>query len=155
MKSTPKPYLSMYTLHGDRILLEGKEYRVEPLGLMFVHRTEGMGVVRDLIARVKDFFGGNVGSYNSSVYEDLILPAMREMSDRSHETYHSERLGAPDCIMGFTMKVLPLSSKGMSMMQATLVGTVCKLHEVDRLKTPEHSQNTTQPVSISASNGAY
>jgi uncharacterized protein YbjQ (UPF0145 family) len=130
MKTIPKPYLSMYTLHGDRIVIEGKEYRVQALGLMFVHRTEGMGVFRDIFARIKDFLGGNVGSYNSSVYEDLILPSMREMSDRSHETYYSDLHGSPDCIMGFTMNVLPLSSKGMSMMQATLVGTVCKLHEV-------------------------
>jgi uncharacterized protein YbjQ (UPF0145 family) len=151
MKTIPKPYLSMYTLHGDRILLEGKEYRVQPLGLMFVHRTEGMGVVRDIIARIKDFFGGNVGSYNSSVYEDLILPSMREMSDRSHETYSSDLYGAPDCIMGFTMSVLPLSSKGMSMMQATLVGTVCKLHEVVAPQTLQHSEGVNSAGGIPSS----
>lgn len=148
MKTIPKPYLSMYTLHGDRIVLDGKEYRVEPLGVMFVHRTEGMGVVRDIIARIKDFFGGNVGSYNSSVYEDLILPSMREMSDRSHETYYSDLHGSPDCIMGFTMSVLPLSSKGMSMMQATLVGTVCKLHEVFVAQSPEKNLGVTATEAI-------
>lgn len=154
MKTIPKPYLSMYTVSGDRILLEGKEYRVQPLGLMFVHRTEGMGVVRDLVARVKDFFGGNVGSYNSSVYEDLILPSMRELSDRSHETYYSDLHGSPDCIMGFTMNVYPLSSKGMSMMQATLAGTVCKLHEVVAVQNPGFNVSAPPAEVISSSNVA-
>lgn len=125
------PYLPIYTLQQSDFIHESRgQVRIQPLGLIFVHRTEGMGVFRDVIARIKDFMGGNVGSYNNSVYSDLILPALRELSDRAHEIYQSDALGPPDAITGFSMEVVPLSSKNMSMMQVTLYGTVVKLHPV-------------------------
>ena len=123
------PYLPIYTIQQSEFIHDSKgRVRIQPLGLIFVHRTEGMGVFRDVIARIKDFMGGNVGSYNNSVYSDLIVPALRELSDRAHDVYGSDELGAPDAITGFSMEVVPLSSKNMSMMQVTLYGTVVKLH---------------------------
>ena len=124
------PYLPIFSMHESKLLQEQGEVRVQPLGLVFVHKTEGMGVFRDVLARIKDFFGGNVGTYNNSVHTDLIIPALRELSDLAHHIYGSELHGAPDAILGFVMNVQPLSSKGMSMMQVTMFGTVVKFHPV-------------------------
>ncbi len=144
-KANERAYLPIYSLDESRILLEDGEYRVQPLGLILVHRTEGMGVLRDVMARVKDFFGGNVGTYNNSVYADLILPAMRELSDRAHDIYTSDVYGAPDAILGFSMSVIPVSSKGMSMMQATMYGTAVKLHKVERSVALQPAASPTAP----------
>lgn len=129
-KSNARPYLPVFSVDEGRLLLEEGEYRVQHLGLTFAHRVEGMGWFRDILAKLNDFFSGNVGTYNSSVQSRLIVPALREMSDRAHELYASDLDGAPDAIVGFAMAVTPMSSKGMSMMQVTMYGTVVKLHKV-------------------------
>jgi len=60
----------------------------------------------------------------------LIGPALKEMSDRAHDIYTSDLYGGPDAIVGFSMDVDSMSSKGMSMMQVTMYGTAVKLHKI-------------------------
>ena len=113
------PYLPIYTIHQDPTRL----YR--PLGLVVQHKTEGMGVIRDLVARLKDFTGGRVGAYDRSVNGDLIFPTLRELSNQAHEIYTVEGVG-PDAIVGLIMNVQSVPSKGMAMMQITVYGTAVR-----------------------------
>ena len=123
-------YLPIYSLHDSVIYFEEESYQVHPLGLVYSHRTEGMGWFRDLIARVWDFFGGNVGTYNRSVHRRLIKPALQELSDMACELYRDARRGPPDAIVGFTMSVQPMGAKGMSMMKVTMYGTAVRLKKL-------------------------
>ena len=119
MEQHDRPYLPIYTLH------QNPECRYQPLGLVVVHKTEGMGVFRDFIARLKDLTGGRVGAYDRSVNVDLIVPALRELSDQAHEIYTVDGI-APDAIMGLVMDVQSVSSTGMAMMQITVYGTTVR-----------------------------
>ncbi len=114
-----RPYLPIYTLH------QITDSRFRPLGLVVIHKTEGMGVLRDLIARLKDLTGGRVGAYDRSVNSDLIFPALRELSDQAHDIYTIDGV-SPDAIMGLVMDVQSVSSKGMAMQQITAYGTAVR-----------------------------
>lgn len=134
-----RPYLPIYTLH------QNPESRYQPLGLVVVHKTEGMGVFRDFIARLKDLTGGRVGAYDRSVSADLIVPALRELSDQAHDIYTVDGI-APDAIMGLVMDVQSVSSTEMAMMQITVYGTAV------RCVTPEDEagvRGRTTPISSS------
>lgn len=126
MAATQKPYLTMLTI--DHV--PGRT--IQPLGLVIVHMTEGMGVFRDLFAKVSDFLGGRAGKYDSSV-KDLIFRALRGLSDQAWEVYGSNGENV-DAIVGLTVDVQPIASKGMAMMQITAYGTVAVLVE-------EHKNN--------------
>lgn len=119
MAKLDRPYLPMSTLH------QNVEYRYRVLGLVVIHKTEGMGLFRDFVARLKDFTGGRVGAYDRSVNGDLIFPALRELSDQAHDIYTVGE-EAPDAIMGLVMDVQSVSSKGMAMMHITVYGTAVR-----------------------------
>ena len=78
-----------------------------------------MGVIRDLVARLKDFTGGQVGAYDRSVNADLIFPTLRELCNQAHDIYTVDGVG-PDAIVGLVMNVQSVPSKGMAMMQITV-----------------------------------
>ena len=119
MEKHDRPYVPIYTLHHN------PECRYQPLGMVVVHKTEGMGVFRDFIARLKDLTGGRVGAYDRSVNVDLIVPALRELSDQAHDIYTVDGI-APDAIMGLVMDVQSVSSTGVAMMQITVYGTTVR-----------------------------
>ena len=119
MTSTQKPYLTMLTI--DHV----PGHTIQPLGLVIVHMTEGMGVFRDLFAKVSDFLGGRVGQYDRSV-KGLIFRALRSLSDQAWMVYGSNGEHI-DAIVGLTVDVQPIASKGMAMMQITAYGTVAVL----------------------------
>src|SRR5262249_4421438 len=121
------PYLPIYTIHQD------PTRRFRPLGLVVQHKTEGMGVIRDLVARLKDFTGGRVGAYDRSVNADLIYPTLRELCNQAHDIYTVDGVG-PDAIVGLVMNVQSVPSKGMAMMQITVYGTAV------RYLTPEEEE---------------
>ena len=114
-----RPYLPIYTLH------QLTEYRYHPLGLVVIRKTEGMGMFRDWVARLKDLIGGRVGAYDRSVNADLIFPALRELSDQAHDIYTIDGV-APAAIMGLVMDLQSVSSKGMAMQQITAYGTAVR-----------------------------
>jgi uncharacterized protein YbjQ (UPF0145 family) len=109
----------MYTVHQDPMR------RFRPLGLVVQHKTEGMGVIRDFVARLKDFTGGRVGAYDRSVSKDLIFPTLRDLSDQAHDIYTVNNV-PPDAIVGLMMNVQSVPSKGMAMMQITVYGTAVR-----------------------------
>jgi uncharacterized protein YbjQ (UPF0145 family) len=129
-KADPRPFLPVFTVHETQLLFDDGEYRVQHLGLTYAHRVEGMGWFRDIMAKISDFFGGNVSTYSASVQKRLIGPALKEMSDFAHDLYTSDIYGGPDAIVGYSMDVDSMSSKGMSMMQVTMFGTAVKLHKI-------------------------
>jgi uncharacterized protein YbjQ (UPF0145 family) len=129
MASTERPYLPMYTLGESGVYcIEGKPRMCEPLGLVFVHKTQGMGWIRDIAARLRDFFGGGVRSYDKPVQRDLILPGLRELSDMAYDYYDN-----PMAILGVTFEVMSIGSKGMAMMSITIKGTAVRWVEVEGL----------------------
>jgi len=113
------PYLPIYTIHQD------PTRPFQPLGLVVQHKTEGMGVIRDLVARFKDFTGGRVGSYDRSVHADLIYPTLRELCNQARDTYTVDGVG-PDAIVGLVMDVKPAPSNDMAMMQIIAYGTAVR-----------------------------
>ena len=113
------PYLPIYTIHQDPTRV------FRPLGLVVQHKIEGMGVIRDLVARLKDFTGGRVGAYDRSVHADLIFPTLRDLCNQAHEIYTVDDVG-PDAIVGLVMNVQSVPSKGMAMMQITVYGTAVR-----------------------------
>ncbi len=129
MLSEDRPYLPMFTLGESGIYSINNEPQLcEPLGLVFVHKTQGMGWVRDIMARVRDFIGGGVRSYDKPVQNYLILPALRELSDMAYEKY-----GNPTAIMGLDFQVETVSAKGMSMKSITVQGTAVRWRTVEAL----------------------
>src|SRR5574340_1776248 len=92
MAKLDRAWLPIYTIHQD------PTRRFRPLGLVVQHKTEGMGVIRDLVARLKDFTGGRVGAYDRSVSKDLIFPTLRDLSDQAHDIYTMDGV-APDAIV--------------------------------------------------------
>lgn len=119
----------MYTVHQD------PTRRLRPLGLVVQHKTEGMGIFRDWIARFKDLTGGRVGAYDRSVSKDLIFPTLRDLSDQAHDIYTVNDV-PPDAIVGLMMNVQSVPSKGMAMMQITVYGTAV------RYLTPEEEDES-------------
>lgn len=119
MAKSDRPWLPMYTLHQDPMR------RFRPLGLVVQHKTEGMGIFRDWIARLKDLTGGRVGAYDRSVSKDLIFPTLRDLSDQAHDIYTVNNV-PPDAIVGLMMNVQSVPSKGMAMMQITIYGTAVR-----------------------------
>ena len=119
MAKIDRPWLPMYTVHQDPMR------RFRPLGLVVQHKTEGMGVIRDFVARLKDITGGRVGAYDRSVSKDLIFPTLRDLSDQAHDIYTVNNV-PPDAIVGLMMNVQSVPSKGMAMMQITVYGTAVR-----------------------------
>jgi len=135
MAKIDRPWLPMYTVHQDPMR------RFRPLGLVVQHKTEGMGVIRDFVARLKDITGGRVGAYDRSVSKDLIFPTLRDLSDQAHDIYTVNNV-PPDAIVGLMMNVQSVPSKGMAMMQITVYGTAVRYltpEEEDELKKEERS----------------
>ena len=120
MGKDDRTYLPMYSLHSQPIV----PYR--PLGLVIIHKTEGMGFFRDFFARLRDFAGGTVRSYGKSAHNDLIFPALRELSNQAHDLYTTEEWGPPDAIFGLVVDVQSVSSKNMAMMHVTTYGTAIR-----------------------------
>lgn len=119
MAKLDRAWLPIYTIHQD------PTRRFRPLGLVVQHKTEGMGVIRDFVARLKDFTGGRVGAYDRSVSKDLIFPTLRDLSDQAHDIYTVDDV-PPDAIVGLMMNVQSVPSKGMAMMQITIYGTAVR-----------------------------
>ena len=119
MAKIDRPWLPMYTVHQDPVR------RFRPLGLVVQHKTEGMGIFRDWIARLKDLTGGRVGAYDRSVSKDLVFPTLRDLSDQAHDLYTVNNV-PPDAIVGLMMNVQSVPSKGMAMMQITVYGTAVR-----------------------------
>jgi uncharacterized protein YbjQ (UPF0145 family) len=132
MAAESRSYLPMSTVSGGGVYsVNGRMCVIETLGMVFAHRTQGIAWYRDLLARMHDFFGGGVKSYDKPVQKELILPCLRELSDLAYDLY-----GEPHAVIGVTFKVTPIGAKGMSMMSVTAQGTAVRWVEIDRLPNP-------------------
>lgn len=131
MSEQERPYLQLATVSGGGVYLVNKKLCVcEPLGMVFSHRTQGIAWYRDLFARIRDFFGGAVKSYDKPVYRDLIIPCLRDLSDQAYELY-----GTPDVVIAVSYDVNSIGGKGMSMMSAFAQGTAARWVELPSLPT--------------------
>lgn len=121
-----KSYLSLSTISGGGMYsIQGKLCVMEPLGMVFSHRTQGIAWYHDLFARIRDFFGGGVKSYDKPVQEQLILPCLRELSDQACALYDN-----PHAVIGVTYEVNNIAAKGMSMMSISGQGTAIRWVEI-------------------------
>jgi uncharacterized protein YbjQ (UPF0145 family) len=136
-------YLPMATLAGGGVYsVNGKLCVCEPLGMVFSHRTQGINWFRDVIARMHDFLGGAVKSYDKPVYKNLIIPCLRDLSDQAHDLYDTPEEG-PDVVIGVSYEVTHISGKGMSMMAVSARGTAARWVALPALSTP-----TMQPAAV-------
>jgi len=137
MLESDHPYLPLATVTGGGLYsVNGKLCVCEPLGMVFSYRTQGIAWYRDLLARIRDFFGGPVKSYDKPVHRDLIIPCLRDLSDQAYELY-----GTPATVIGVSYEVNNIGGKGMSMMAVSARGTAARWVEIPSL--PIHM---VQPV---------
>jgi len=125
---------------GGVYVVEGKLCVCEIMGMVFAHRTQGVEWYRDLFARIRDFFGGGVRSYDSMAQRHLIIPCLRELSDQAISVY-----GQPDAVIGVTFQVQNIGAKGMSMMSVTAQGTAVRWVAVEGMPIPVQVQ---QPLPV-------
>lgn len=125
----------------------GRQIEIVGSGLIIEHQTFGLNVMRDLLAGLTDFFGGQAGSYDS-----LTLSKMQTMIDTVMRRATQE--GA-QVIIGAQMIVRPVPAKRMSMIQLTFTGTMVRYSEsiVHAKNTVEHDGQLA-PTSSSARDAA-
>ncbi|GJL52985.1 MAG: hypothetical protein NPIRA02_01170 [Nitrospirales bacterium] len=101
----------------------GRQIEIVGSGLIVEHQTFGLNVVRDFLAGLTDFFGGQAGSYDS-----LTLSKVQAMIDTIMRRAMHE--GA-EAVIGIQATVRPFPAKRMSMVQVTFTGTMVRYSDTN------------------------
>lgn len=96
--------------------------RYEPIDALTEFQTVGLASWRDWWAKYVDIFGGR-----ARVYERPTMSAIQDATSRMKQ--EAMDLGA-DAIIGYSISVFPLNSKGMGMSQVLVCGTAVRFISV-------------------------
>lgn len=97
----------------------GRNYK--PLCAVVEYAVVGLNAVKDFMAGIADFTGGRVVGYEKAG-KDVIENLLKNM-ERAAEKKQA------DAIVGLNVMIMPMNSKGTSMMSITLTGTAIKYVE--------------------------
>jgi uncharacterized protein YbjQ (UPF0145 family) len=107
----------------------------EPIDALTEFQTVGLASWRDWWAKYFDIFGGR-----ARVYERPTMNAIQDATSRMKQ--EAKNLGA-DAIIGYSISVFPLNSKGMGMSQVLVCGTAVRFVSMPASKV---TSRTTRPA---------
>lgn len=96
--------------------LPGQAY--EALGFLVEQELLGLSVARDLLAKIKEFFGGRVHSYDEPIQKGLRRCLDRLAARAAQAGGHA--------IIGLRLAITPVPFKHMTMMQVCIYGTAIR-----------------------------
>lgn len=93
-------------------------WRHQVLGLLIEQEIVGMNVARDVLAKIKDFFGGTVHSYDQPI-KDGLSRCLARIRTRAEEA-------GGDALVSMQVSLTPVPFNKMTMVQVCIYGTAVR-----------------------------